>query len=139
MVGRTFTLALLALFAVSAVQSMQVGKNFSLVLVGGGLLDDNAEIWNTIINLAGGKGAKFGVVNAASGDPCCDKDSAFVFYDAMLRLYGAGSVYFIPVTVDSKVQLRDSNENFEHSLPALIHSLHSLNHSLNHSLTHCTD
>jgi cyanophycinase len=97
------TLSLVSLLATAGVvRSMQVGKNFSMVLVGGGLLDDNKEIWSTIIDLAGGKGAKFGVVNAASGDPCCDKDSAFFFYNAMLRAYGAGEVYFIPVTVDSK-------------------------------------
>lgn len=37
------------------------------VSTGGGLMDDNAEVWNTIIELGGGKGfARFGVISAAS-------------------------------------------------------------------------
>lgn len=36
-------------------------------LTGGGLMDDNAEVWDTIIELGGGKGfARFGVISAAS-------------------------------------------------------------------------
>lgn len=77
-------------------------KNYSVVLVGGGLLDDNDEIWNKIVELGGGKGiAKFGVVSAASGDPCCDKDSSFYYYSEQLLSYGALEVNYIPITVDS--------------------------------------
>lgn len=33
-------------------------------------MDDNAEVWNTIIELGGGKGfARFGVISAASEVP----------------------------------------------------------------------
>ena len=40
------------------------------VSTGGGLMDDNAEVWNTIIELGGGKGfARFGVISAASEVP----------------------------------------------------------------------
>lgn len=64
--------------------------------------DDNAEIWNQIITLGGGKGvARFGVVSAASEDPCCDKDSSWVYYRDLLYSYGASYVYYIPVTVNS--------------------------------------
>lgn len=38
-----------------------------MVLVGGGLYDNNTAVWDTIIALGGGKGvARFGVVSAAS-------------------------------------------------------------------------
>ena len=30
------------------------GRNNSLVMIGGGLQEDNLEIWNTLVNLAGG-------------------------------------------------------------------------------------
>lgn len=44
-----------------------VGRNYSMVLVGGGLDDNNDEIWSTIISLGGGRGvARFGVVSAAA-------------------------------------------------------------------------
>jgi hypothetical protein len=44
-----------------------LGRNYSMVLVGGGLYDNNTAVWDTIIALGGGKGvARFGVVSAAS-------------------------------------------------------------------------
>lgn len=80
-----------------------VGKNFSLVLVGGGLEDNNELIWNTIIELGGGRGkARFGVISAASENPCCDDDSSWVYYRDMLTHYGAAEVYYIPVTIDTR-------------------------------------
>ena len=30
------------------------GRNSSLVMIGGGLQEDNLEIWNTLVNVAGG-------------------------------------------------------------------------------------
>jgi cyanophycinase len=93
----------------STVAVSNVGKNFSIVLVGGGLLDDNEQIWGTIISLGGGKGvARLGVVAAAGGDPCCGPDSSFFYYNEMLTQYGAAEVYYIPVTVDSKEMNSDS-------------------------------
>lgn len=83
--------------------TVEIGKNFSLVLVGGGLEDNNEAIWNTIIQLGGGKNkAKFGVISAASENPCCDDDSSWVYYRDMLTQYGAAEVYYIPVTVDTR-------------------------------------
>mmetsp|Transcript_31908 Transcript_31908/g.45932 ORF Transcript_31908/g.45932 Transcript_31908/m.45932 type:complete len:432 (-) Transcript_31908:363-1658(-) len=84
------------------------GMNFSMVLVGGGLDDNNKEIWNKIVELGGGRGvARFGVMAAAGEDPCCDVQSSFFLYDTLLKLYGAAEVYYIPVTKDSK----DQNSN----------------------------
>lgn len=80
-----------------------ISKEFSLVLVGGGLEDDNKEVWNEIIELGGGVNkARIGVVTAASADPCCDEDSSWVYYQQMLTHYGAAEVYYVPITVDSK-------------------------------------
>jgi hypothetical protein len=62
---------LLAMYSSAAVFSS--GKNYSMVLVGGGLYDNNTEVWETIIKLGGGEGkARFGVVAAAS-EVWCNK------------------------------------------------------------------
>mmetsp|Transcript_17031 Transcript_17031/g.37868 ORF Transcript_17031/g.37868 Transcript_17031/m.37868 type:complete len:439 (+) Transcript_17031:62-1378(+) len=80
----------------------QISGNYSLVLVGGGLNDDNTEVWSKIIELGGGEGvARFGVISAASENPCCDEDSSWVYYRDLLTLYGAQEVYYIPITVNS--------------------------------------
>lgn len=56
---------------------LNVGKDYSLVLVGGGLYDNNTAIWDRIIELGGGKGvARFGVISAASEV----SDFEFLFY-----------------------------------------------------------
>lgn len=56
----------LALVLCSAAIS-EIGKNYSLVMVGGGLYDNNTAIWDRIIELGGGKGvARMGVISAAS-------------------------------------------------------------------------
>ena len=76
----------------------------SLILVGGGLDENNTNVWNKIIELGGGKGeARFGVIATASGDPCCGPDSSWVYYSRLLTAYGAASVVYIPITVDTKV------------------------------------
>jgi len=40
-----------------------------LVIVGGALRADNAEVWGRIVQLAGGKGARIAVIPAAAGNP----------------------------------------------------------------------
>jgi len=52
--------------AFAAVSTQQDGH---LVIIGGGLRDDNAEIGNRIVALAGGKGAKIAIIPAAAADP----------------------------------------------------------------------
>lgn len=67
---RLLAWSLLSLISVHAIRESaqgRVGLNFSMVLVGGGLDDNNAEVWDRIVELGGGKGiAKFGVISAAS-------------------------------------------------------------------------
>lgn len=37
-------------------------------------------------------------------DPCCDKQSSWVFYRDLLTYYGAAEVYYVPVSLDSTDQ-----------------------------------
>lgn len=86
----------------------------SLVLVGGGLTDENAPVWNKVVELAvsyfqfkndsnyidsiiqGGKGvARIGVFTTASSEPFSAAD---YYVDMFVRVYGAASATFIPVT-----------------------------------------
>src|SRR5471032_175667 len=41
----------------------------SLVIIGGNLRADNADVWGRIVQLAGGKGARIAVLPSASADP----------------------------------------------------------------------
>jgi cyanophycinase len=41
----------------------------NLVIIGGGLRAENAEVWQRIVQLAGGKGARIGVFGSASINP----------------------------------------------------------------------
>ena len=67
MLTRLTVLLLVAFSAFLGVLGRNVGKEYSLVLVGGGLYDNNTAIWERIIELGGGKGAaRFGVISAAS-------------------------------------------------------------------------
>lgn len=52
--------------ACAAIQAHAAG---SLVIVGGALRADNAAVWQRIVDLAGGKGARIAVVPAAAGNP----------------------------------------------------------------------
>ncbi len=98
-----FALLLLSVAVISVASSFsRINDHFSQVLVGGGLADDNDEVWNSIIDLGGGKGvARFGVISSASDDPCCDQDSSYYYYRNQLIKYGAKEAYYIPVTINS--------------------------------------
>eukprot|EP01032_Pedospumella_encystans_P007544 gene7544-9041_t len=105
MSARWTVLFLVAFSAFLGVLGRNVGKEYSLVLIGGGLYDNNTAIWERIIELGGGKGAaRFGVISAASEDPCCDADSSWVYYRDLLTKYGAAEVYYIPVTTNTTEQ-----------------------------------
>jgi cyanophycinase len=92
-------------------QAVTSGKK--LVLVGGGLKDDNAAIYNKIIELAGGRGvAKIGIITAASIPESQDPDRGTAqasnskangqFYANLLKnTYGALDAQWIPIDLDS--------------------------------------
>lgn len=70
-----------------------------LLLVGGGLKDDNAVIYQRLVQLAGGSQARIGVITAASIPPSQDPDAGTAnarnsksngeFYAQLLKTYGA--------------------------------------------------
>jgi cyanophycinase len=66
----------------------------TLVIIGGGLRADNAEVWQRIVELSGGKGAKIAVFGAASINPEKSADSTI----ARLNQYGADA-FFVPLGV----------------------------------------
>ncbi|MFF0853158.1 cyanophycinase [Streptomyces sp. NPDC003280] len=84
----------------------------SLVLVGGGLKDDNDQVYGEIIDRAGGKGhARIGVLTAASvpesqdpnaGDPATCSNSACngAYYADLFTRHGAADAQWIPVDID---------------------------------------
>jgi cyanophycinase len=57
----------------------------SLVIIGGALRDDNAAVWEKVVQLAGGKGARIAVFPSAAGNPLKAGDAIA----ARLRHYGA--------------------------------------------------
>jgi cyanophycinase len=52
-----------------AVASLGAHAEGTLVIVGGALRADNAVVWQRIVELAGGKGARIAVIPAAAGNP----------------------------------------------------------------------
>jgi cyanophycinase len=82
-----------------------------LLLIGGGLKDDNAAIYQKLIQLAGGSGqARIGVITAASIPESEDPDAGTPdarnsksngeFYAALLETYGAVDAQWIPIDLD---------------------------------------
>jgi cyanophycinase len=98
-----------ASLAIAQTPSVSQGKaQSSLVIIGGSLRYDNAEVFNKMIDLAGGSGAKVCVFPTASSKPQKYGQQAV---DAFKK-YGANAV-FIPVAVknldvDYKVAVNDS-------------------------------
>jgi cyanophycinase len=82
----------------------------ALILIGGALANDNAEIYHEIIARAGGEHGRIGVITAASVPPSQDPQAGTPqaansvtngrFYRDILERYGAGSVQWIPVDLD---------------------------------------
>ncbi|MGW7262150.1 cyanophycinase [Streptomyces sp. NPDC054842] len=83
----------------------------SLVLVGGGLKEDNTEVYGEIINRAGGAHARVGVITAASvpesqdphaADPerCSNSACNGAYYAGLFEKHGAADAQWIPVDLD---------------------------------------
>jgi cyanophycinase len=64
----------------------------SLVIIGGGLRANNAEVWQKIVELAGGKGARIAVFPTAAGNP--DREGQLTA--GYLNRYGA-QAFVVPV------------------------------------------
>jgi cyanophycinase len=90
-----FLLTLLTLPTIAAGALAQAGApQGSLVIVGGALRADNAAVWERIVRLAGGKGARIAVFASASASP----EQAAKFNMGLLNRYGADA-FFVPVAV----------------------------------------
>jgi cyanophycinase len=82
-----------------------------LVLVGGGLADDNTAVYAEIIRRAGGPRARIGVLTAASVPPSQDPDAGTpdasnsaangAYYCDLLRSHGAGEAVWLPIDLDT--------------------------------------
>lgn len=81
------------------------------VPIGGALKYDNDEVWSRLVQLAGGKGARYAVFATASGDP--EKTAASIV--AALNRQGAVALH-IPVSA----RLKDADPRVAVNDPALI-------------------
>ncbi|MGW0608340.1 cyanophycinase [Streptomyces sp. NPDC002640] len=83
----------------------------SLVLVGGGLKDDNRQVYGEIIDRAGGSSARIGVITAASVPESQDPDAADpelcsnsrcngAYYADLFEKHGAADAQWIPIDLD---------------------------------------
>ncbi|WP_141208980.1 cyanophycinase [Streptomyces griseorubiginosus] len=83
----------------------------SLVLVGGGLKDDNTQVYNEIIRRAGGPAARIGVITAASvpqsqdpnaddPDRCSNSVCNGAYYADLFTRHGAAHAEWIPLDLD---------------------------------------
>ncbi|TRY73597.1 hypothetical protein TCAL_03345 [Tigriopus californicus] len=96
----------LVLVCLLLVPGSRSGNARSLFLVGGGLADDNDEIYSKFVELSGGSGqARIGVVTGASADPLDSAD----FYLQQFLAYGAESTYFIPVYIGNEEAANDES------------------------------
>ncbi|MGH8852956.1 MAG: cyanophycinase [Telluria sp.] len=96
-VGRLIANVLLA-FALLAGQTLGAAEaaqpKGSLVIIGGALRGDNAAVWERIVQLAGGKGARIAVFASASASP----EKAGKLLVDRFNQYGARA-FFVPVAV----------------------------------------
>ncbi len=83
---------LLAAAAGAAAQDRVPAPRGALVVIGGALRGDNAEVWERIVRLAGGKGASIAVFATAAGNP----ERAFRITADHLERHGARP-FMVPV------------------------------------------
>jgi len=83
-----------ALLAAPAEAAAQPATKGSLVIIGGALRPDNAAVWERIVQLGGGKGARIAVFASASANP----EKAGAALVERLNKYGANA-FFVPVAV----------------------------------------
>ncbi|MER6631815.1 cyanophycinase [Streptomyces sp. NPDC000987] len=107
-------LALTLLTAAPAAQATDAtapSRQGSLVLVGGGLKENNTEVYGEIIRRAGGPAARIGVITAASvpesqdphaGDPdrCSNSACNGAYYARLFKQHGAADAQWIPIDTD---------------------------------------
>ena len=68
-VAGSLALAVSLLTAVPAQAAVLPASKGSLVIIGGALRPDNTAVWERIVELAGGRGARIAVFASASANP----------------------------------------------------------------------
>ncbi|MET9728793.1 cyanophycinase [Streptomyces zaomyceticus] len=106
------TLTLLATAPVAQADPERPGhKAGSLVLIGGGLKENNSPVYGEIIRRAGGPAARIGVITAASvpesqdpdaGDPerCSNSACNGAYYADLFKRHGAADAEWVPLDID---------------------------------------
>jgi cyanophycinase len=89
LLAAVFCFAMTESFSQTAEPSQPAG---ALVIMGGAVRADTAEIWQRVVALAGGQGARIAVIAAAAGDPQASADRTI----ATLKRYGADA-FFVPI------------------------------------------
>lgn len=85
-----FVLALV--LACAGMRAAHAQPKGSLVIIGGGLRADNAAVWQRIVELAGGKGARIAVLPTAAGTP--EREGRMAA--DVLKRYGA-QAFVVPI------------------------------------------
>lgn len=113
-----FALALCSVQAVAAPGGSAIGSapQGTLVIIGGGLRADNAEVWQRIVKLSGGPGARIAVLASAAMNP--EKSGESII--KKLNQYGADA-FFVPLAV--KLANRDYRKAAED--PAIVTQIKS--------------
>lgn len=75
----------------------------SLLIIGGALRSDNAVVWESLIQQAGGKDSKIAIIPAASGNP----ERAADFVVQTIKKYG-GNAFVVPLS--AKYEIKDSQK-----------------------------
>lgn len=92
MIKRLCVVLALAVVCAGAWAAAPVEPKGSLVIIGGGLRVNNAEVWERIVALAGGKGARIAVLPTAAENPAKEAELTV----AGLKRYGARA-FVVPV------------------------------------------
>ena len=89
LIGAVLMLAVPLDGAAGPAAPVPAGPKGSLVIIGGGLKGDNADVWQRIVALAGGPGARIAVLPSAAADPQRTGDRI------VERLNGYGAAAFV--------------------------------------------
>jgi cyanophycinase len=94
---RWAVVACMLMFLMSGTAKGAEPPNGSLVIIGGGLKPDNAQVWQRMVTLAGGKDARIAVFASASANP--ERSAASTI--ASFERYGA-KAFFVPIAIKLK-------------------------------------
>ncbi len=95
MVARVIGAVVLAVALAVVAPAQAAPAPGAIMLIGGALSDDNADVYGEFVRLAGGAQARIGVLSASSAVPHSSANAV----TKVLKRYGAAEATWIPVTV----------------------------------------